>query len=97
MNGASSKARLHPDPGAAAAAQDRDRPGQMNTGQAGAALAAHGRRLAQLEAGTVAGDLARDMTGVLTSFCARRHGRQPAQEALRRAARNPGSSTPAAA
>jgi hypothetical protein len=37
------------------------------------------------------------MTGVLTSFCARRHGRQPAQEALRRAARNPGSSTPAAA
>jgi len=88
-------------PDAVTAVEDRDRPGRMTTAQAGAALAAHGRRLAEPAAGEIAGDLVRDRTGVLTSFCARRYGRGPvrnrAQQALRRAARHVGPSHPGAA
>ena len=55
----------------------RDRLGRVNTELAEAALAAHHRRLVVLEESGVTGDLVRDMTGVLTSFCARLYGRRP--------------------
>ena len=42
----------------------------MNTGLAGAALAAHGRRLVVASDGEVTDDLVRDMIEVLTSLCA---------------------------
>ena len=57
----------------------RDGLGRVNTERAEAALAAHHRRLVVLEESEVTGDLVRDMTGVLTSFCARRYGRRPAR------------------
>ncbi len=59
--------------------EHRDRLGRMNTELAGAALAAHGRRLVVVDEGEVTEDLVRDMTGVLTSFCARLYGRRPAR------------------
>jgi putative resolvase len=58
--------------------EHRDRLGRMNTELAGAALAAHGRRLVVLDDGEVTGDLVRDMIEVLTSFCARLYGRRAA-------------------
>jgi putative resolvase len=57
----------------------RDGLGRVNTERAEAALAGHRRRLVVLEESEVTGDLVRDMTGVLTSFCARRYGRRPAR------------------
>jgi putative resolvase len=57
----------------------RDRLGRMNTELTGAALAAHDRRLVVVDDNEVTDDLARDMTGVLTSFCARLYGRRPAR------------------
>ena len=57
----------------------RDRLGRMNTELAEAALAAHHRRLVVLDESEVTGDLVRDMTEVLTSFCARPYGRLPAR------------------
>jgi putative resolvase len=64
----------------------RDRLGRVNTELAEAALAAHRRGLVVLDGGLVVldesevtGDLVRDMTGVLTSFCARRYGGRPAR------------------
>jgi putative resolvase len=50
--------------------EHRDRLGRMNTGRAGAALAADGRRLAVVDDGEVTDDLGRDMVEVLTWFCA---------------------------
>jgi putative resolvase len=82
-------------------AEHRDRPGRVNTAQAVAALAAHGRRLAEMAAGKAAGGLVRDMAGVLIACCARLHGRRPArnqaQKTLRCAARHIGPSHPGAA
>jgi len=58
----------------------RGRLGRVNTGLAEAALAAHHRRrLVVLDESEVTGDLVRDMTGVLTSFCARLYGGRPAR------------------
>jgi putative resolvase len=86
--------RLLADPAmATVVVKDRDRPGQVNTGQAEAAPA-------ELAAGKVAGGLVRDRTGVLSSGCARRHGRGPArnraQNAQRSAARHISPSHPGA-
>jgi putative resolvase len=64
----------------------RDRPGRMNTGLAGAALSAHGRRVVVPGDGEAGDDLVRDMVGVLTSFCARLDGRGPAGNRALRAA-----------
>src|SRR5947208_1269868 len=52
--------------------------GRVDTELAGAVLGAHGRRLVVLDPGGAGDDLVRDMTGVLTSFRARRYGRRPA-------------------
>jgi putative resolvase len=75
MNGGRSKARrLLADRGVqTVAAGHRDRLGPMNTELAGAALSAHGRRPVVLDPDEVDDDLVRDVTEVLTSFCARRY------------------------
>ena len=63
-----------------------------------AALSAHGRRLVVLAPDEVDDDLVRDVTEVLTSFCARLYGRRSArnraEKALRCAARDVGPASP---
>jgi putative resolvase len=80
---------------------DFDRLGRMNTELAEAVLSAHGRRLVVLDAAGAEDDLVRDMTEILTSFCARLYGsrlvRNRAERALRCAARDVGPSSPEAA
>ena len=88
MNGSRPRVRwLLAGPGVSVVvAGHRDRLGRMNTELAEAALAAHRRRLVVLDDSEVTGDLVRDMTGVLTSFCARLHGRRPAPNRALKAA-----------
>jgi putative resolvase len=70
----------------------------MNTELVEAALPAHGRRLVVLDPAEAEDDLVRDMTEILTSFCARLYGRRPArnqaEKALRCAARDVGPASP---
>lgn len=102
MNGARAKIRrLLADPKVqAVVVEHRDRLGRMNTELVEAALSAHGRGLVILDPDEVDDDLVRDMTEVLTSFCARLHGRRSArnraEKALRCAARDAGPATPGA-
>ncbi|MHB1774227.1 MAG: IS607 family transposase [Acidimicrobiales bacterium] len=74
--------------------EHRDRLGRMNTEMVEAALSAHGRRLVVIDDAEMDDDLVRDMTEVLTSFCARLYGRRSArnraEKALRCAAHNVG-------
>jgi putative resolvase len=71
--------RLLADPDVAAVVfGHRDRLGRMDTELAGAALRVHGRRLVVPGGGGANDDLAGDMAGVLTWFCACRYGRRPA-------------------
>ena len=97
MNGSRSKVRrLLADPKVqVVVVEHRDRLGRMNTELVEAALSAHGRRLVVVDDGDVTDDLVRDMTEVLTSFCARLYGRRSArnraEKALRCAARNIGT------
>jgi putative resolvase len=67
----------------------------MNIELVEAALESAGRRLVVLDEGEVDDDLVRDMTEVLTSFCARLYGRRSArnraEKALRKAAEVPAS------
>jgi len=81
VNGARARARrLLVGPAASVVVvEHRDRLGRMNTELAGAALAAHGRRLVVVDDSEVTDDLVRDMIEVLTSFCARLYGRRPAR------------------
>ena len=67
--------------------EHRDRLGRMNTELVEAALSAHGRRLVVLDPGEVDDDLVRDMTEVLTSFCARLYGRRSAKNRAEKALR----------
>ena len=96
MNGSRSKVRrLLADPNVqTVVVEHRDRLGRMNTELVEAALSAHGRRLVVLDTGEVEDDLVRDMTEVLTAFCARLYGRRSArnraEKALRCAERNVG-------
>jgi putative resolvase len=93
MNGSRSKARrLLADPRVrTVVVEPLDRLGRMNTELVEAALSAHGRRLVVLDPDEVEDDLVRDMTEILTSFCARLYGRRSArnraEKALRAAAR----------
>jgi putative resolvase len=102
MNGARSKARrLLADPGVqTVVVEHRDRLGRMNTELVEAALSAHGRRLVILDSDEVDDDLVREITEVLTSFCARLYGRRSArnraERALRPAARDAGPASPRA-
>jgi putative resolvase len=99
MNGARSKVRrLLADPRVrVVVVEHRDRLGRVNTELVEAALSAHGRRLLVLDPAEVEDDLVRDMTQILTSFCARLYGRRSArnraEKALRCAARDVGPSS----
>jgi putative resolvase len=99
MNGARAKARrLLADPGVQTlVVEHRDRLGRMNTELVAAALSAHGRRRVVLDPDEMDDDLVRDVTEVLTSFCARLYGRRSArnraEKALRCAARDVGPSS----
>jgi putative resolvase len=96
MNGSRPKIRrLLSDPAVSGVVvEHRDRLGRMNTELVESALAAQGRSLIVLDAGEGDDDLVRDMTEVLTSFCARLYGRRSArnraQKALRCAERDVG-------
>ncbi|MHB1713204.1 MAG: IS607 family transposase [Acidimicrobiales bacterium] len=81
MNGSRSKLRrLLADPKVTTVVvEHRDRLARMNAELVEAALSAHGRRLVVLDPGEVDDDLVRDMTEVLTSFCARLYGRRSAR------------------
>lgn len=87
MNGARAKARrLLSDPEVTVViVEHRDRLGRMNTELVEAALSASGRRLVVLDDGEVEDDLVRDITEVLTSFCARLYGRRSARNRAKRA------------
>jgi putative resolvase len=96
MSGARSRARrLLADPRVhIVVVEHRDRLGRVNTELVEAALSAHGRRLVVLDPDEAEDDLVRDMTEILTSFCARLYGRRSArnraEKALRAAARDAG-------
>ncbi|PST47273.1 IS607 family transposase [Bifidobacterium callitrichos] len=71
--------------------EHRDRLARMNAGLVESALKAAGRRLIVVDDSELDDDLVRDMTEVLTSFCARLYGRRAAGnkvEAALRAARD---------
>jgi putative resolvase len=57
----------------------RDRLARFGVEYLEAALSAQGRRVLVVDPGEVNGDLVRDMTDVLTSFCARLYGRAGAR------------------
>ena len=59
--------------------EHRDRLARFGAGHLQAALSAQGRRIVVVDAGEVDDDLIRDMTEVLTSFCARLYGRRGAR------------------
>ena len=96
MNGTRAKVgRLLADPlVTTVVVEHRDRLGRMNTEMVEAALSAHGRRLVVIDEAEMDDDLVRDMTEVLTRFCARLYGRRSArhraEKALRCAAHNVG-------
>jgi putative resolvase len=96
MHGARPKVRrLLADPAVSTVVvEHRDRLGRMNVELVEAALSASGRSLVVLDLGEVDDGLVRDMTYVLTSFCARLYGRRSArnraEKALRCAARDVG-------
>jgi putative resolvase len=80
VNGARPKLReLLADPAVATVVvEHRDRLGRMNTELIEVALSAAGRRLVVIDPAELDDDLVRDMTEVLTSFCARLYGRRSA-------------------
>jgi putative resolvase len=59
--------------------EHRDRLARFGVEHLEAALAAQGRRVVVVDDGEVDDDLVRDMTEVLTSFCARLYGRRGAR------------------
>lgn len=87
MNGGRTRAkRLLADPDVTTAVvEHKDRLGRMNVELIEAALSATGRSLVVLDDGEVEDDLVRDMTEVLTSFCARLYGRRSAKNRARKA------------
>jgi putative resolvase len=73
-------ARLLADPTATTVVVERrDRLARFGVEHLQAALLAQGGRIVVVDAGEVDDDLIRDMTGVLTWFCARRYGRRGAR------------------
>jgi len=89
MNGTRSKVRrlLADAKVTVVVVEHRDRLGRMNTELVEAALSAQGRSLMVLDPGEVDDDLVRDMTEVLTSFCARLYGRRSAKNRAEKALR----------
>lgn len=64
--------------------EHRDRLARMNAGLIESALTAAGRRLIVIDKSELDDDLVRDMTEVLTSFCARLYGRRGAKQRAQR-------------
>ena len=89
MNGTRAKVgRLLADPlVTTVVVEHRDRLGRMNTEMVEAALSAHGRRLVVIDDAEMDDDLVRDMTEVLTRFCARLYGRRSARHRAEKALR----------
>lgn len=87
MNGNRGKARrLLADPRVGrVVVEHRERLGRMNVELVEAALSASGRSLVVLDDGELDDDLVRDVTEVLTSFCARLYGRRSARNRTRAA------------
>lgn len=81
MSGRRTKARrMLSDPGVdVIVVEHRDRLGRMNVELVESALAASGRSLVVLDEGELDDDLVRDMTEILTSFCARLYGKRSAR------------------
>ena len=78
--------RLLADPGVGVIiVEHRDRLARMNSGLIESALKAQGRRLIVVDDRELDDDLGRDMTEVLTSFCARLYGRRAAADKARAA------------
>ena len=65
--------------------EHRDRFARFGAEYVEAALAAQGRKLLVVDPAEVDGDLVRDVTEILTSLCARLHGRRAAADRARRA------------
>ncbi len=89
MNGSRTKLRrLLADPRVTTVVvEHRDRLARMNAELVEAALSAHRRRLVVLDDGEVDDDLVREMTEVLTGFCARLYGRRSARNRAEKALR----------
>ena len=71
--------------------EHRDRLALFGSEYIEAAMSAAGRRLTVLDTTEVKDDLVRDMTEVLTSFCARLYGQRSARDRARRALEAAGS------
>lgn len=81
-------ARLLADPRATTIiVEHRDRLSRFGAEHLEAALSAQGRRVLVVDEGEAADDLVRDMTEVLTSFCARLYGRRGARNRAEKALR----------
>jgi putative resolvase len=81
-------ARLLADPDATVIiVEHRDRLARFGVEHLEAALSAQGRRVVVVDDGEVQDDLVRDMTEVLTSFCARLYGRRGARNRAEKALR----------
>lgn len=65
--------------------EHRDRLARMNAGLIESVLSAQGRRLVVVDDSELDDDLVRDVTEVLTSFCARLYGRRAARHRAERA------------
>lgn len=65
--------------------EHRDRLARFGVEHLQAALSAHGRHVLVVDEGEVDDDLVRDLTEVLTSFCARLYGRRGARDRALRA------------
>jgi putative resolvase len=89
MNGKRRRfARLLADPTATTiVVEHRDRLARVGVEYLEAALAAQGRRVLVVETGEMDDDLVRDVTEVLTSFCARLYGRRGARNRADKALR----------
>jgi len=87
MNGRRRKlARLLSDPlSTTIVVEHRDRLARFGVEHLEAALSAQGRRVVVVDDGEVDDDLVRDMTEVLTSFCARLYGRRGARNRAEKA------------
>ena len=87
MNGKRRKlARLLSDANVSTIVVDhRDRLARFGVEHLEAALSAQGRRVVVVDDGEVDDDLVRDMTEVLTSFCARLYGRRGARNRAEKA------------
>jgi putative resolvase len=81
-------ARVLVDPTAAIiVVEHRERLARFGFEHLEAALSAEGRRVEAFDPGEVEDDLVRDMTEVLTSFCARLYGRRGARKRAEKALR----------